>query len=81
MNAEAWKCHAKPASLSGSTCGFVNQDGGRPRGELVFCRGCGCSKKASDDRLARKEAKKLRVTTDSNTGYPSTTFTIKPRSS
>lgn len=63
MNLESWKCHAKPAKLYGATCGFVNVDGGRVRGDMVFCRGpsCDCPKSASDARLARKEHKKLRA--------------------
>lgn len=51
-----WKCHARPAALGGATCGHVNAGepvlarvGGSPR-PFECCQGCGCTRKASDDR-------------------------------
>lgn len=75
----AWKCHAKPAKLYGNTCGHPNLDGGRLRGETIFCRGCGMTKNQSDARLERKERQKLKITTANNTGLPSSTFHVKMR--
>jgi hypothetical protein len=49
----AWKCHAKPAALGGKTCGHENITGGMGFRGLMCCDGCGATKKASDDRLAK----------------------------
>ncbi len=50
-----WTCFARPAALGGRTCGHHNAAGeslissyGGSR--LLCCAGCGCTKKASDDR-------------------------------
>lgn len=54
-----WTCHAKPARLGGRTCGHINQ--GEPFMARAFmktiecCKGCGCTKKASDDRQHRAQ--------------------------
>jgi hypothetical protein len=58
----AWTCHAKPARLGGKTCGHQNTTGGSSFRNLVCCDGCGATKIASDDRLAR-ETNKERTST------------------
>ena len=75
--APAWKCHAKPAKLYGATCGHPNLDGGRLRGETIFCRGCGMTKSQSDARLERKERKKTRDAKPSGIMSSSTMFYVK----
>jgi hypothetical protein len=45
-----WTCHARPATL-GRTCGHVNTASTVFR-NIEVCAGCGCTKKASDDRAA-----------------------------
>ena len=60
----AWVCHARPAWGDGKACGHPNRDGGKvaPMWDgakvvaLVYCGGCGCTKKASDDRQATEAA-------------------------
>lgn len=44
-----WKCHAKPASLNGKTCGHQNV-AGRTWNRLLCCESCGATKIASDLR-------------------------------
>ena len=54
MSGNTWECFAKPAYLDGKACGHVNT--GRLMSQLgmgtpfEYCAGCGCSRKASDDR-------------------------------
>lgn len=56
-----WTCHAHPAGANGKPCGHLNS--GEPTyhsagfRKLQICKGCGCTKKASDDRLAKKESR------------------------
>jgi hypothetical protein len=47
-----WTCHARPAA-TGLRCGHFNKRGGEMFNGLEVCAGCGCTKKASDDRAAR----------------------------
>lgn len=54
---DTWACHARPAS-TGNTCGHVNRRGATTHHGLEVCAGCGCTKKASDDRAAKEAAKR-----------------------
>lgn len=53
-----WTCHAHPAAKGGKPCGHVNRGAPRSREfhgrRLEYCEACGCTRIASDDRLARK---------------------------
>ena len=62
MTATTWTCHAHPVDKSGKPCGHINTAGENVSkygmaAAMEFCAGCGCTKKASDDRLARKVAR------------------------
>ncbi len=54
MTNTAWRCHARPASLGGKTCGHLNMPGeGIKRDGLACCSECGCTRIAGTDRYAR----------------------------
>jgi len=54
-----WTCHAKPVALGGKTCGHVNTGPslyghiGNHDGRFECCKGCGCTRKASELRQAK----------------------------
>jgi hypothetical protein len=53
-----WTCHASPAHMRGKTCGHLNKGSrmGRFAGrDIECCAGCGCTRKASDDRRKKQE--------------------------
>ena len=63
----AWTCHAKPAALSGKTCGHVNLDcvkASSMGGIIEYCQSCGCTKIASDARERESYDKTLRKRRD-----------------
>ncbi len=55
MRGTAWRCHARPASKGGATCGHLNV----PDVELMHrgqecCTECGCTRIAGTDRYKRQ---------------------------
>ena len=63
---KAYVCHARPPILNGKECRHNNLGGGKPkyrRGDdgaswMMCCEKCGCTKKASDDRLREAKCEK-----------------------
>lgn len=50
----AWRCHARPAALSGKTCGHLNMPGEAiKRDGMHCCAECGCTRIAGTDRYSR----------------------------
>lgn len=59
----AWRCHARPASRGGQTCGHLNMPGESIKAHdgNECCAECGCTRIAGTDRYKRSKAVQCRM--------------------